>query len=158
MKTNLFFRTKTAGLLLVVIFLVSWSCSCGGDKNPVTVADLMAIDTDFSRTTKKERLSGWLSYFAADGMMFPADSDVVKGKQAIRDLMAPFFSEPGNSLSWKPINGEVSVSGDLGFTYGKAVFKTVNATGELETRTSKYLTVWKKDSDGVWKVVADIGN
>ncbi|MDI6780166.1 MAG: DUF4440 domain-containing protein [Bacteroidota bacterium] len=53
---------------------------------------------------------------------------------------------------------EVSNSGDLGYTWGTYKTKFEGAQGKPLERTGKYLTVWKKQNDGGWKVIADIGN
>jgi ketosteroid isomerase-like protein len=45
------------------------------------------------------------------------------------------------------------VSGDLGYTWGH-----YKITTDGETKHGKYMTVWHRESDGTWKVIADMGN
>ena len=60
---------------------------------------------------------------------------------------------PGFALQWTPTKAEISASGDLGTTAG-----TYDMTMGGIAEKGKYVTVWKKQSDGAWKVTDDIFN
>ncbi|MGH8286688.1 MAG: DUF4440 domain-containing protein [Steroidobacteraceae bacterium] len=62
-------------------------------------------------------------------------------------------SAPGFAIKWTPEKAVVGASGDVGYTTG-----TYEMTAEGATERGKYVTVWKKQSDGSWKVVEDIFN
>ncbi len=64
-------------------------------------------------------------------------------------VKGPQCYEPGEAF--------VSESGDLGYTIGR--WRTVTA-GDPDSivGSGNYLTVWRKDESGDWKVAADIGN
>jgi ketosteroid isomerase-like protein len=61
--------------------------------------------------------------------------------------MAQVFADPKFVLRWEPLGAEVS--GNLGYTYG--LYRSSNGYG-------KYVSVWKKQRDGSWKIVVDAGN
>jgi len=119
---------------------------------------LLRLDAEFDRAVAEKGVEGWVSYFAEDGAMLPAGDNIVKGKEAIRQLMAGAFAAPGYSLRWKPLGADLSGSEDLGYTYGTYVSTGTGADGEPVTRHGKYVTVWKEQEDRSWKVVLDIGN
>jgi ketosteroid isomerase-like protein len=54
-------------------------------------------------------------------------------------------------LELRPVAAEIAKSGDLGCTVGEATIRSLN-------QYSKYLTIWKRQSSGGWKFVADGGN
>ena len=61
------------------------------------------------------------------------------------------------SLVWRPTFVEVSTSGDFGFTTGPSEYRA----GGVKDSTVYYghfVSVWKKNGDGKWKVVLDIGS
>jgi ketosteroid isomerase-like protein len=118
---------------------------------------LLAADRAFDRATAAGGVEGWVSYFAEKGAMFPADGPVIRGHEAIREAMAP-LDDPGFSLSWEPLGAEVSSAGDLGYTYGRSRREIEDAEGNRAVALGKYVTIWKKQADGSWKVVVDIGN
>jgi ketosteroid isomerase-like protein len=65
---------------------------------------------------------------------------------------------PNASLQWQPVKIDVAASGDLGYTVGTWQLTGKNHKGEPVSMKGKYMTVWKKQADGAWKVVADMGN
>jgi ketosteroid isomerase-like protein len=53
---------------------------------------------------------------------------------------------------------DVASSGDLAYSYGVYEFRSKGKDGKPTVENGKYTTVWKKQSDGRWKVVLDMGN
>lgn len=62
------------------------------------------------------------------------------------------------TLEWTPQEAVVADSGELGFTWGYYVTTVHDRNGALVTSYGKYLDVWRRQSDGVWRWIADIGN
>jgi ketosteroid isomerase-like protein len=149
-------------LILAVSFLAAGPIAWRSKSVSMAAVDeresLMQADRDFDRITAETGLEGWVSYFAENGRMFPTGGEIVSGKQAIHEAMAPAFATPGFSLRWKPLGAEVSRSGDLGYTYGTYVAKDPDPKGELVEHHGKYVSIWRKQPDGSWKVGVDIGN
>jgi ketosteroid isomerase-like protein len=52
----------------------------------------------------------------------------------------------------------MSASGDMGYTFGTFVFKGQDKAGKPFTSSGKYASIWRKQKDGSWKVVMDMGN
>jgi hypothetical protein len=67
-------------------------------------------------------------------------------------------ANPGFAVGWQPTTVEVSTAGDLGYTVGTYESTLQDEHGNPVTDRGKYVTVWKKQPDGKWKVVADIFN
>jgi ketosteroid isomerase-like protein len=120
-------------------------------------AELFAAERQFAEAAAAQGAAGWLAWFAEDAAIFPADAEIVAGKAAIRkQYEASGFTPAG--LTWTPKFADVSASGELGYTYGTWQWQGAGRDGKAVVRTGKYLTVWRKQADGSWKVVADIGN
>jgi ketosteroid isomerase-like protein len=149
-------------LLLAAVCLVLTLSVRELDRATVAAADeretLLQADRDFDKVTAEKGVDGWVSFLAEDGLMFPAGGEIVSGRAAIREAMASAFQTPGFSLRWKPVGAEVSQSADLGYTFGTSVVKTTDPKGRPIERHGKYVTIWKKQADGTWKVALDIGN
>lgn len=118
--------------------------------------ELMEADRAFDEATAAEGVEGWVSYFADDAVMLPAGSDVVVGKKAIREFVQKRFSAPGFSLRWEPIDARAS--GDLGYTYGVFKASRTEPDGKRVASYGKYVTIWRRQRGGEWKVALDIGN
>jgi ketosteroid isomerase-like protein len=120
-------------------------------------AELLEADRAFDRDTAARGLDGWMSWFAEDAQI-NARTGVIKGKAALREHYSKSIGQPGFSLRWQPLYAEASKDGTLGYTFGKGESVTTKPDGTTEKRPANYLTVWRKQKDGSWKVATDIGN
>ncbi|MGH7568267.1 MAG: YybH family protein [Gemmatimonadales bacterium] len=120
-------------------------------------AALMEADRAFAQATARHRVDGWVAAFAGDGAMF-GQGGVVTGHAAIRELMGPLFADTSYTLTWEPTAAEVAASGDLGYTVGRSENRRRDARGRVLVGRGSYVTVWKRQPDGGWKVAIDIGN
>jgi len=119
-------------------------------------ATLMQLEADFAKATAEHGVEGFVSYFADNAVDLPDRGPIVSGKENIRKSLGTWG--PDVSLTWTPVHAEMAASGDLGYTYGTYVFKAKGQDGKPVTGNGKYTTIWKKQSDGSWKVVLDMGN
>jgi ketosteroid isomerase-like protein len=63
---------------------------------------------------------------------------------------------PTGLLTWWPTYADVSRAGDMGWTTGPFEFRE-KATDEKPGDTGHFFTVWRKQQDGSWKWVLDLG-
>jgi len=99
-----------------------------------------------------------LSFFADDASSFPPNASIVTGKEAIRARVSELYSGPRFAISWQTTKVEVSRSGDLAYSHGTYEETVNDPEGNPVTDKGKWVTVWEKQPDGTWKVVADIWN
>ena len=141
-------------LLAAAMVLVT---GCGSSVNVDQQRNaLMALDREWSQTTTD--LNKFLSYYAADASVYPQGMPVATGSDAIRDAMTKMASMPGFTLQWIATKADVSSAGELGYTAGAYQMSMNDAAGKPMTEKGKYITVWKKESNGQWKVKEDIFN
>ena len=74
-------------------------------------------------------------------------------KARLRAGPAVPFSE--HELLWEPRVGDVAASGELGWLTGPSAF--TNKKDKKEPQYGNYLSAWRKQADGSWKVLLDIG-
>lgn len=132
----------------VLLLLLLTACARTPDVAAARAA-LMDADRAFNKATAERRIDGWMEFFAEDAAMIRS-AGTITGLKAIREDMAKAFADTGFTLTWEP--DQADASGALGYTNGhyKSQFRNFKATG-------RYLTVWKQQPDGSWKVVRDIG-
>jgi ketosteroid isomerase-like protein len=68
------------------------------------------------------------------------------------------MASPGFALSWQASKVEASRGGDLAYSVGTYELTMNDPKGKPVTDRGKYMTVWKKQPDGQWKVVTDMYN
>ena len=120
-------------------------------------AALMKTDADFSDVAQRRGIGeAFAAYAAENATMMPMGENPAVGRAAIRKEFEGMSAEA--RLVWKPFAADVSRSGDLGYTLGTYEYRAPGPDGKTATHYGKYCTVWKKQPDGSWKWVADIGN
>lgn len=117
---------------------------------------VLEADRQFQKATVEQGLEGWMAAFDDDAVMFGREG-TSRGKAQIREAMAAAFATPGFRFTWTPIRAEVSNDGQLGYSYGQYDRRVKNPEGQDNVKAGTYVTVWKKQKDGSWKVLADFG-
>ena len=137
------------------------AAACGSSVNVnEELQKLLALDREWSQTTASmsKSLDMFMSYYAPDASVYPPGMPVANGSAAIRAALTPMAQLPGFALQWSPTKADMSVSGDLGYTAGSYALTMNDPTGKPSIERGKYIEVWKKQSDGSWKVIEDIFN
>jgi ketosteroid isomerase-like protein len=116
-------------------------------------AELLSADTSFcARAAKDGVLRAFLGVATADTILL---SQAGKGFAAVTSGYKDMPSTA--TLTWKPTQAAASRSGDLGYTWGRYEYRDHSADGKAVVETGNYVTIWKRQSDGSWKVVLDGG-
>jgi ketosteroid isomerase-like protein len=114
-------------------------------------AALMTLDNEWSASVAD--IDKFTSYYAPDASIYPPGMPVATGTAAIKETFTQMASAPGFALEFSPTKADVSASGDVGYTAG-----TYKSTMSGTSESGKYVTIWKKQPDGQWKVTEDIFN
>lgn len=130
-----------------------------------------AIDLDAERNALMDADRAWfqaysssdnpadvfVAQFGDDGSLLPPDAPLAHGKEAVHAVVSELEAMPGFSVTWSPDAADVGSGGDLGYTMGSYEMTMDGPDGPM-TIAGKYITVWKKRSDGTWMVTADMFN
>ena len=109
---------------------------------------MVASERAFAKLSEEKGFKeSFLAYIAEDGIMFRPMP--VKAKQGLKER-----PDPPIKLSWRPSYAEIARSGDMGWTTGPWERRT---QGSDETLYGHFVTVWKKQPDGMWLWVIDTG-
>ncbi|MFI5134229.1 MAG: YybH family protein [Chitinophagales bacterium] len=154
---NLFFV-----LLCVTIFSCSQSNS-GNTNNAAApnkdslVATLMAADKAWNDAShQKGYFHSRIDFADENGIETATNEMPLVGKSAITDYAAT-HSDSALKVQWIATKGDVAASGDLGYTYGSYTDQMKTKAGKDTTVHGVYITVWKRQADGSWKYLADMG-
>lgn len=111
---------------------------------------LVAAERAFAHASvTKGMRAAFLSYLADESIVFRPHP--VAGKTWYQERPAtPVL------LMWEPTFAEISSGGDLGYTTGPWQFKP-DSTAAQFSAFGHYVSVWKKNPDGKWRVVIDVG-
>ena len=136
--------------LLVVSLAFTASARGAETSGEDALPSLVQAEKNFAQTSvEKSMRDAFLANLADDGIVFnPAP---VNGKELYQKRPAS-----DAQLTWQPIFADVARAGDMGYTTGPWEFKK-NKGDEKPVAYGQFLSVWKKQADGKWKVVLDGG-
>ncbi len=137
----------TAALALLAL-------ACAPAPDP---AVLMEADRAFADAVARDGAAAWVAWFDEDGAMIQAGAGEVRGRAAIRDAVA-YLDRPGVSLRWEPDRADIAASGDLGWTTGTYAYEAAGPDGATVRSRGRYVSIWRLQPDGSWKVVMDLGS
>ncbi|HXY77600.1 MAG TPA: DUF4440 domain-containing protein [Candidatus Acidoferrales bacterium] len=148
--------------MLVVVFLVATillpvSRPTVAASPKATADTLKQLEAEFMKTAAEKGSAGYMSYYADDAVEVPNGHAIIPGKANIAATMG-FLDDKNNHLTWGPVGADVSAAGDLGYTYGTWEFRAKDKDGKPTVEYGNYTSIWKKQKDGSWRVVLDMGN
>lgn len=152
MTRSVFFAAFVAALLALP--LLTTPVFAGSKKSAANGDLLLKLEADFARDVAQRGHEAFVEWFADNGAELDDGGGIVSKEDMRRQ---PAWPE-GTVLTWTPVHAEMAASGDLGYTYGNYVFTHKDKAGKLITDYGKYTSIWKKQKDGSWKVVVDMGN
>ena len=119
-------------------------------KREIRIADL-----ELAKAVADRSLEAFVAKVDDDAVFF--GRDISRGKEAVSKAWLPFFTDGSLFLRWHPTQVEVSSSGDLGYSIGEYERIGKDASGKPDTATGSYVSIWRRQPTGRWKIVLDIG-
>ena len=157
------FHSSYFTLLVSMFFAIAAvGCSATLSVDGTGAADpreaLLEVDRAFYQATADRGVEGFASFLAEDVWFLPGGAPLMQGREAAAKSWEPLLTDPDFSIRWEPLAADVGASADLGYTVGQYEVHGKTPEGKPFVERGKYVTVWKKQSDGSWKVVLDGGN
>jgi ketosteroid isomerase-like protein len=153
---------KRVGVVLVVGIVAGLvglqALSAQTDTRAADERAIRETDLAWAKAGTAKDLERTLSFLADDATEMAPNTPAATGKAALRKVWGDMFATPGFAMSWQPTKVEVSRGGDLGYSIGTYQHSMNDRTGKLVTDRGKYVTVWKKQTDGRWKAIVDAIN
>ena len=112
------------------------------------VTDVKAAETAFAKTMADRRLDQFTDFVAEDAVFVGAAMNI--GRAKVVEKWSGFFKGPQAPFSWAP--DAVAVAAD-----GRTAVSTGLARDPAGKVVSRFTSIWRKDPDGHWRVIADQG-
>jgi ketosteroid isomerase-like protein len=135
-------------------FDAAWSQPTSDEKKIIDT--LAQISSQFSAAYVKGDIEKLVSFYTDDAVIFPGNSDLIRGKEAIKKY---WTLAPGRTVTHHKITAvEIKIMGDFAYDYGYYEVSGRNNDEAWGPNYGKYLIVWKRGSDGAWKMHLDMWN
>ena len=155
---------RRLSLLACGLFVITTSLGCqtpplpAPDQSAAAVAAIRNADAEWSRVAGSKDLDKTVSFYTDDALVMPPNGAGVTTKDEVRQIWKGFLDAPGFGGGWQVVRAEAAQSGEIGYASGRWEFTWTGADGKPTGDRGKFTEIWKKQSDGAWKCVADIWN
>ncbi|MGB8261364.1 MAG: nuclear transport factor 2 family protein [Terracidiphilus sp.] len=116
---------------------------------------LYDLEARFAKDVLERGGAAFAEWFADDGVALGNGAAPVIGRVAI--AKSANWSPKAYQLTWTPTDAVMGPSGDVGYTWGHFEGRGKDANGNPVVTTGRYITIWRRQPDGNWKVVLDAG-
>ena len=127
------------------------------DSEITAIKDVL---NQFASSCSEGDFEHWISLWTDDGVQMPPDAETRVGKSQIREAMSPPFEAMDLELVLHEIE-DAQVHGDSGLTRCRYTLKGTPKDGGDPVEimpNGKALTLYRRQSDGSWKIVYDCFN
>ena len=145
---------KNAGLALIALL---WSTSFlfADDDSAEARKAIDKGNAQYIKAMKETDAAGLASLYAANGSRFHEKGKLSKGRDAIKADIEGLFKKTG-PITVTIETQEVWVDDDRAYEAGKWSYTFKPKDKEQTREGGQYVTVWQKQKDGGWKIIADM--
>jgi ketosteroid isomerase-like protein len=116
---------------------------------------LFDLEKRFAKDVLERGGAGFAAWFADDGVALGNGAAPLIGKVAI--AKSANWPPQAYQLTWTPTDAVMGPSGDMGYTWGHFEGHSKDANGNPVVTKGRYMTIWRKQPSGEWKVILDAG-
>jgi len=149
---------KKLFLIIAVMFslvFVSSDMVFAGDESDAFRAAVKEIYKIYSEATVKKDVDAWIALWDEKGVKMVPNRPAIYGKSAIGKLKLK------KAKKWEYLSSDIEmedtqVAGDYGFAHGTySGSRKPIGEGTTTFAEGKFLTIFKKQADGSWKIYRD---
>jgi ketosteroid isomerase-like protein len=153
-RTN---RMSMAAAAFAVMAISLTAVRTGAEDRAAGLKELADAERAFAKLSLAKGVAhSFHENFAEDGIGFNPQPVKVKAEMAKRPPLDP--SKPRATLDWYPVLSDLAASGEMGFNLGPSLLKPAPGDEKNKPRHGYFFSVWKRQADGNFKVVLDIGS
>ena len=159
---------KTPGLIkhhlifapfFFILCLIFTNCNSHKSPNLKEIEDnLRKADSLIQNAVAQKDINSLISFYAEDAYLLPTAEPIVKGKFSIKQEWQHIFQIPDFDNKSTLTKIEISKDGSMAYTMGSYLAIMQGEDGNSVQEPGKWVTIWKKHSDGKWLIIMDTYN
>jgi len=143
--------------ICTLFVLGTMACNTQVEKYPDPIEEkigLLQSDKAFSDMSKEKGMkAAFIQFIDSNAVLLRKNYMPIIGAGTIDYLIQQ--NDTSYTINWQSQNAVVSKSADMGYTFGVYAVHPKNIDTVLY---GTYVNIWKKDTQGIWKIVLDTGN
>jgi len=142
-------------LILLIPAILLFAGSAYSQSKEEIKKEIFQTEKAFEKMTSEKGIAEAFYHFTDKNAAIKRENDtLITGNENIKI----YYEKKGlkdATVNWTPDFIDVSESGDLGYTYGKFIWKFKGDDGKIVEYKGVFHTVWKRQKDNSWKYVWD---
>ena len=114
---------------------------------------LIQLEEKFAAAVAEGGGKAFAQWFADDAVTLSNGKPAVLGRGAI--AAQANWNPKDYTLTWTPQGAQMGSANDMGFTWGHYEGRSSSLDGKPAVISGRYITIWKKQPSGDWKVAMD---
>lgn len=148
-----------AGVVAFVLFGAAFGGICAAEPphsgDPVLDRAIAQANSEWATAMKTGDAAVIARPYLDDAVFVGVDGSSFRGRAAIEELYRERFRKNGLAAGTRIEPRRVTLDGDLAYEtgYGEVTYRK---DGKPATSGGPYLTVWRKQADGEWKILRNV--
>lgn len=145
-----------AALLGIAVLAAPTTTLWAQPASAEAVASIEAQARRFSEAYVRGDVEAMMSIYAADGVAAPGGRDFIRG----RETLTRYWTLPEGRTIVRHVSTpvEIRVEGDTAYDWGYYEGQAAQDGNPLEPFRGKYVIIWERGDDGVWRMAMDMWN
>lgn len=114
---------------------------------------VVCAESGFSDAAEHKDIEAFASFLDQDARFFAGQ--VSRGREEVVQAWSGLFENDDRSMRWRPKVVEVTEDGNLALSSGPYRSRRTGDDGELVESWGNFISTWRRNADGDWKVVFD---
>lgn len=119
--------------------------------------EVWARELSFARSLAEHDAAAFAAHVDADAAFAAESPQPLRGRDAIAKRWAPLIEGKALRLSWYPERTTIGGVADLAVSAGPALYEDLRPGAEPRFSLGRFHSVWRRGSDGTWRVLFDDG-
>jgi ketosteroid isomerase-like protein len=145
-------KMSTVILVAAVVITILLNANPAVSKQGDVRAAIEAGNKKLAEVVGRGDAAAIAELYTRDAIVFPPNSDIVKGKEAIKDLFQGLINSGIKGITLTTLEAE-----GFGDTANEVGRYSVKGEGGKELDNGNYIVIWKREN-GQWKMHRDIFN
>jgi len=142
--------------LILAVMLVSLAACGTTGKKADAAQGIAASNAAFEAAFSSGDAAGIAALYQLDAVVLPPDTDRIEGREAIQALWQSYIDAGLGDFDL--MSDGLEVHDGAGVELGRFSVMAPDGKGGRVAVTGKYIVLWKRGDDGVWRLKWDIWN
>jgi len=150
-------KTLSVAICVTAVTLLLTGCdSAPPDTREADSKAIKDLETQWNHDFAQRDSTKLAAYYTPDAAVMTTGMPAASSPASISQMIKGLVADPAFALKFHSTKVEVAKSGDMAYSQGAYTMTFTAPNKKVTDDHGNFVTVYKKQADGTWKVVSDI--